>query len=189
MDRLVRLRMKKPTGVVRQIVAQILLGELNIDQAAERLKINRQLVQHWVEKIEDEVDASKRPAPIDTSPPPQPTPTPRRTRKKKEPEVDELRAKVQALEEQLEVANFKALYYSTLVRVAKYELGVDVEKKPPWRGPLPSHPVHVDESCHYLNSSARGCAASAVRLALPGRATINIGNGRLSNRTILTCYG
>lgn len=129
MDRLVRLRMKKPTGVVRQIVAQILLGELNIDQAAERLKINRQLVQHWVEKIEDEVDASKRPATIDTSPPPQPTSAPRRTRKKKEPEVDELRAKVQALEEQLEVANFKALYYSTLVRVAKYELGVDVEKK------------------------------------------------------------
>lgn len=62
--------MKKPTGVIRQIVAQILLGELNIDQAAERLKINRQLVQHWVKKIEDEINVSKRPAPIDTSPPP-----------------------------------------------------------------------------------------------------------------------
>jgi transposase len=45
MDRLVKLRMKQPEGVMRQIVAQILLGQLNIDQAAERLKVSRQTVQ------------------------------------------------------------------------------------------------------------------------------------------------
>ncbi|RZL98031.1 MAG: hypothetical protein EOO88_61630, partial [Pedobacter sp.] len=47
MDRLVKLRMKQPEGVMRQIVAQILLGQLNIDQAAERLKVNRQTVLRW----------------------------------------------------------------------------------------------------------------------------------------------
>ena len=49
MDRLVKLRMKQPEGVMRQIVAQILLGQLNIDQAAERLKVSRQTVQRWME--------------------------------------------------------------------------------------------------------------------------------------------
>ncbi|WP_245878015.1 hypothetical protein [Spirosoma fluviale] len=63
------------------------------------------------------------------------------------------------MEKQLETANFKALYYSTLVRVAKHELGVDVEKKPPWPGPLPSHPVYVDESPKHFDSAAGGCAA------------------------------
>lgn len=130
MDRLVKLRMRKPNGVMRQIVAQILLGELNIDQAAERLKVNRQLVQHWVEKIEEEVDAGKQTVSVEADqPPPSIKPTSRRARSNAAPQVDELKAKVRALEEQLEEANFKALYYSTLVRVAKYELGVDIEKK------------------------------------------------------------
>ncbi|MVM30459.1 hypothetical protein GO755_10475 [Spirosoma sp. HMF4905] len=36
MDRLVKLRMKQPKPVMRQMVAAVLLGQLNIDQAAER---------------------------------------------------------------------------------------------------------------------------------------------------------
>lgn len=129
MDRLVKLRMKQPEGVMRQIVAQILLGQLNIDQAAERLKVNRQTVQRWMRKIEEEAEANQRTAPIDfEQPPPPPRPTKPAKSKIKSP-VDELRAKVLTLEEQLEEANFKALYYSTLVRIAKHELGVDIEKK------------------------------------------------------------
>ena len=128
MDRLVKLRMKQPEGVMRQIVAQILLGQLNIDQAAERLKVNRQTVQRWMKKIEEEAEASQQTAAIDIDQPPPPR-SARPTKPKTKSQVDELRAKVLTLEEQLEEANFKALYYSTLVRIAKHELGVDIEKK------------------------------------------------------------
>lgn len=129
MDRLVRLHMKQPEGVMRQIVAQILLGQLNIDQAAERLKVNRKTVQRWMRKIEEEAEANQQTVAIDIEqPPPPPRPT-RSSKPKKKSPVDELRAKVLTLEEQLEEANFKALYYSTLVRIAKHELGVDIEKK------------------------------------------------------------
>ncbi|RYF39294.1 MAG: hypothetical protein EOO38_23505, partial [Cytophagaceae bacterium] len=55
--------MKQPEGVMRQIVAQILLGQLNIDQAAERLKVNRKTVQRWMRKIEEEAEANQRTAP------------------------------------------------------------------------------------------------------------------------------
>ena len=129
MDRLVRLRMKQPEGVMRQIVAQILLGQLNIDQAAERLKVNRQTVQRWMKKIEEEAEANQQTVAIDIEQPPPPPRTSRSSKPKKKSPVDELRAKVLTLEEQLEEANFKALYYSTLVRIAKHELGVDIEKK------------------------------------------------------------
>lgn len=129
MDRLVKLRMKQPEGVMRQIVAQILLGQLNIDQAAERLKVNRQTVQRWMKKIEEEAQANQQTVAIDIEQPPPPPRTTRSSKPKKKSPVDELRAKVLTLEEQLEEANFKALYYSTLVRIAKHELGVDIEKK------------------------------------------------------------
>ncbi|MBD2705814.1 hypothetical protein IC229_34765 [Spirosoma sp. BT702] len=119
--------MKQPEGVMRQIVAQILLGQLNIDQAAERLKVNRQTVLRWMRKIEEE--ANQRMAPIDFEQPPPPQRSTKSSKPKAKSQVDELRAKVLALEEQLEEANFKALYYSTLVRIAKHELGVDIEKK------------------------------------------------------------
>ncbi|WP_245563721.1 helix-turn-helix domain-containing protein [Spirosoma luteum] len=170
--------MKQPEGVMRQIVTQILLGQLNIDQAAERLKVSRQTVQRWMKKIEEEAEAGQQTAAIDIDQPP-PQRSARPAKPKAKSQVDELRGKVLALEEQLEEANFKALYYSTLVRIAKHELGVDIEKKPPWPGPLPSHPVHADESSQHFNSTAGRCAASAVRLVLPGRATINIGNGKM----------
>lgn len=129
MDRLVKLRMKQPEGVMRQIVAQILLGQLNIDQAAERLKVNRQTVQRWMKKIEEEAEASQQTAAIDVEQPPPPSRSARPAKPKPKSQIDELRAKVLTLEEQLEEANFKALYYSTLVRIAKHELGVDIEKK------------------------------------------------------------
>jgi transposase len=126
MDRLVKLRMKQPEGVMRQFIAQILLGQLNIDQAAERLKVNRQTVQRWMKKIEQEAEVNQRRTSIDFE---QPPPPPRPAKPRTKSPVDELRAKVLTLEEQLEEANFKALYYSTLVRIAKHELGVDIEKK------------------------------------------------------------
>ncbi|MFD2938359.1 COG3415 family protein, partial [Spirosoma flavum] len=122
-------RMKQPEGVMRQIVAQILLGQLNIDQAAERLKVNRKTVQRWMRKIEEEVEANQQTVAIDIEQPPPPLRPTRASKPKKKSPVDELRAKVLTLEEQLEEANFKALYYSTLVRIAKHELGVDIEKK------------------------------------------------------------
>jgi hypothetical protein len=82
-----------------------------------------------MKKIEEETEANQRTALTDFE---QPPPLPRSTRpakpKTKSP-VDGLRAEVLTLEEQLEEANFKALYYSTLVRIAKHELGVDIEKK------------------------------------------------------------
>ena len=129
MDRLVNLRMKQPEGVMRQIVAQILLGQLNIDQAAERLKVSRQTVQRWMKKIEEEAEANQPTALTDFEQLPPPPKSTRPGKPKIKSPVDELRAKVLTLEEQLEEANFKALYYSTLVRIAKHELGVDIEKK------------------------------------------------------------
>ena len=36
MDRLVKLRMKQPKRIMREMAAAVLLGQLNIDQAAER---------------------------------------------------------------------------------------------------------------------------------------------------------
>ncbi|WP_223834386.1 hypothetical protein [Spirosoma profusum] len=68
-----------------------------------------------------------------------------------------MRAKVHALEQELEAAKFKALYYSTIVKVAE-ELGVDIEKKPPWPGPLPSHPIHAHELSYSAYSAARRLA-------------------------------
>jgi hypothetical protein len=43
--------------------------------------------------------------------------------------IIELQTKIHALEQELESSNFKALYYSTLVKVAEQELGIDIEKK------------------------------------------------------------
>ena len=82
-----------------------------------------------MKKIEQEAEANQRTAPIDIEQPPPPPRPARPAKPKTKSQVDELRAKVLALEEQLEEANFKALYYSTLVRIARHELGVDIEKK------------------------------------------------------------
>lgn len=130
MDRLVKLRMKQPKPVMRQMVAAVLLGQLNIDQAAERYKVNRMTVLRWIRKIEEEAKASKQVASGDSDlPPPRKKASSQRSPQQNEAEVNQLRAKLRSLEGELEAANFKALYYSTLVRVAKHELGVDIEKK------------------------------------------------------------
>lgn len=130
MDRLVKLRMKQPKPVMRQMVAAVLLGQLNIDQAAERYKVNRMTVLRWIRKIEEEAKASKQAASSNSDlPPPRKRASNQRSPQQNETEVNQLRAKMRSLEQELEAANFKALYYSTLVRVAKHELGVDIEKK------------------------------------------------------------
>ncbi|GAB3224188.1 hypothetical protein [Spirosoma arcticum] len=130
MDRLVKLRMKQPKPVMRQMVAAVLLGQLNIDQAAERYKVNRMTVLRWIRKIEEEAKASKQAASDKSDqPPPRKRASTKSSPQQNEAEVNQLRVKLRSLEEELEIANFKALYYSTLVRVAKHELGVDIEKK------------------------------------------------------------
>lgn len=130
MDRLVRLRMKQPKPVMRQMVAAVLLGQFNIDQAAERYKVNRMTVLRWIRKIKEEAQASKQAASSDNDlPPPRKRASNQRSSQPGEAEVNQLQTKVRALEKDLETANFKALYYSTLVRVAKHEMGLDIEKK------------------------------------------------------------
>lgn len=77
-----------------------------------------------------------------------------------------------------------ALYYATLMRVAEDELGIDIEKKPPWPGPLPSHPGHVENTRSPFDSAVRRMSASAVRLVLAVRRTISIGNA--TGRKLIT---
>lgn len=128
MDRLVKLRMKQPKRIMREMVAAVLLGQLNLDQAAERYKVNRMTVLRWIRKVEEEAKAKKQAASMDSK---LLTPSTSKSTRPSSPEdqVNQLRAKVRSLQEELETANFKALYYSTLVRVVKHELGVDIEKK------------------------------------------------------------
>lgn len=128
MDRLVKLRMKQPKRIMREMVAAVLLDQLNIDQAAERYKVNRLTVLRWMRKVEEEAKISKQTTSIASDQPSLPTRKSTRCFTPEE-EVKQLRTKLHSMEKALETANSKALYYSTLVRVAKHELGVDVEKK------------------------------------------------------------
>jgi transposase-like protein len=112
------------------MVAQIHLGKLNLDQAAVQFGVNRKTVRHWVDTVEQEAETNRE---IATELPSQP-PSRKRTTARLAPQVtndqsNELGDRVHALEQELEVAKFKALYYSTLVKVAEQELGVDIEKK------------------------------------------------------------
>lgn len=130
MKSLVQLRMMQHEKVMRQMVAEIHRGKLNIDQAAAKFEITRKTVQHWIDIVEEESEAPRQ---MDTSAIIRPD-----TRKKKghaQPiqndsgQAEALQAQIQTLEKELEEAKFKALYYSTLVQVAGQELGVDLEKK------------------------------------------------------------
>ncbi len=109
---------------MRQMVAEIHQGKLNIAQAAAKFETTRKTVQHWMEIVEEEAEANGLPP----APPParkrSPLPVPEDSE-----EVKGLKAKVYTLQKELETANFKALYYSTLMRVAEEELGIDIEKK------------------------------------------------------------
>jgi len=130
MDQFSQSPMQQHELTMRQMVEQIHLGKLNLDQAAVQFNVNRKTVRHWVDKVEKEAETNSQTASEETNPQP--------TRKKaavpyspsqSDDQSSELRAKVHALEQELEVAKFKALYYSTIVKVAERELGVDIEKK------------------------------------------------------------
>jgi transposase len=123
--------MQKHEITMRQMVEQIHLGKLNLDQAAVQFEVHRKTVRHWVNKVEQEAEINKKAAP--EPPPGQPS-----NRKKTSDshssqeannENNELRAKVRVLEQELEIAQYKALYYSTLIKVTEQELGIDIEKK------------------------------------------------------------
>ncbi|GAB4038345.1 hypothetical protein [Spirosoma gilvum] len=114
---------------MRQMVQQIHLGKLNMDQAAVQFNVNRKTVRHWVDKVEKEAQTQQEIVPEVHSLPPTRKKTAARRSPPQGEDQQELRAKVYALQQELEVAKFKALYYSTLVKVAEQELGVDIEKK------------------------------------------------------------
>ena len=130
MKSLVQLRMMQHEKIMRQMVAEIHRGKLNIDQAAAKFEITRKTVQHWIDIVEEE---SERPgqANVDEIIRPTARKKPRRDRPVQgdSGQTEELKAQIRALEQELEAAKFKALYYSTLVQVAEQELGVDIEKK------------------------------------------------------------
>jgi transposase-like protein len=130
MDQFSQSPMQQHELTMRQMVEQIHLGKLNLDQAAVQFNVNRKTVRQWVIKVEQEAQANKQTAAKQPNMPP--------NRKKtaifgsppqREEQASEMRAKIHALEQELEVATFKALYYSTLIQVAEQELGVDIEKK------------------------------------------------------------
>ena len=130
MDQLRLSPMQQHELTMRQMVEQIHLGKLNLDQAAVQFNVNRKTVRHWVDKVEKEAELSRQTAAEQPNLPPtrKETTTPCFPSQGNE-QASELRARVHALEQELEVAKFKALYYSTIVKVAEQELGVDIEKK------------------------------------------------------------
>lgn len=128
MSSLYQLRMQKHELSMRQMVAEIHQGKLNIAQAAAKFETTRKTVQHWLDIVEEEAEANGLP------PAQPPTPSPSRKRitrpvPEDSEEVKGLKARVYALQKELETANFKALYYATLMRVSEEELGIDIEKK------------------------------------------------------------
>jgi IS30 family transposase len=129
MEQLSQLRMQKHELTMRQMVEEIHRGHLNIEQAA-KFEVNRKTVKHWLGKVESETrlagelyvkESILTSAKKKTKSP--------RLKEHPSTKVLELEAKVYTLEQELEKAKFKALYYSTLVRVAEQDLGIDIEKK------------------------------------------------------------
>lgn len=113
---------------MRQMVAEIHLGKLNIAQAAAKFELTRRTVRHWIDLVEAEAETPDLP-PATSSAPPRASRRVTRPVPQESEEVNLLTARIQALEAALEKANFKALYYTTLMRVAEEELGIDIEKK------------------------------------------------------------
>ena len=130
MDQFSQSPMQEHELTMRQMVQQIHLGKLNLDQAAVQFNVNRKTVRHWVDKVEQEPTINRQTASEQPSLPPTPTRTAApRFPSQGDEQTTELRTRVHELEQELEVAKFKALYYSTIVKVAEQELGVDIEKK------------------------------------------------------------
>ena len=185
MASLYQLRMQKHELAMRQMVAEIHQGKLNIAQAAAKFEVTRKTVQHWVEIVEEEAEANGLP------PAQPPTPPPVRKRSSRtmpedSEEVKGLKAKVYALEKELETANFKALYYTTLMRVAEEELGIDIEKSPVPKRRTATHPGHAEHARSSSHSAVRRMSASAVRLVLAVRPIISIGS--VAGRKLVTRF-
>ena len=152
MEQLFQLRMQNHELTMRQMVEEIHRGLLNIGQAAAKFELNRKTVKHWLDKVEQEAAlagrealkaAVQRPTRKKRAPPPSPDQATDR--------IIELQTKIQALKQELESSNYKALYYATLIRVAEQELGLDIEKSPLPGNPLPGNQIHATElsSCSY----------------------------------------
>jgi len=129
MDQFSQSPMQQHELTMRQMVELIHLGKLNMDQAAVQFEVNRKTVRHWVDKVEKEAQTNQETvSELPNLPPVEKKIAVPRSPSQSE-DQHELHAKVHALEQELEVAKFKALYYSTIVKVAEQELGVDIEKK------------------------------------------------------------
>lgn len=122
--------MKKHELTMRQMVIEIQQGKLNVAQAAAKFEVTRKTVEHWIAIVEEEAQTDQ-PPPLG----PSVSAGSRKNHMAAQPiigdsrEVETLKSQLQALRKQLEVADFKALYYATVVRVAEEELGIDLEKK------------------------------------------------------------
>ena len=101
---------------------------VRIGQAAAKFEVNRKTVQRWLDIVEEEAQANSQTQP-DTPPPAGAEKRRPRLTPEDNVEVKALKSKIRSLESQLEATYFKALYYSTLIRVAEDELGIDLEKK------------------------------------------------------------
>lgn len=120
MEHLFLYRMQEHELTMRQMVEEIKAGTLNILQAATKYQVNRSTVKRWLAKIENEEQQRA---------PTSPEEAPKTVVEQIATRADKLEGKVKELEKALKEAQMKALYYSTLVKVAEQELGIDIEKK------------------------------------------------------------
>lgn len=120
MEHLFLYRMQEHELTMRQMVEEIKAGTLNILQAAAKYQVNRSTVKRWLAKIENEGQQKVSLGPQEA---------PKTVVEQIASRADKLEGKVKELEKALKEAQMKALYYSTLVKVAEQELGIDIEKK------------------------------------------------------------
>ena len=129
MEQLSQLRMQNHDLIMRQMVEEIHRGLFTIEQAAIKFEVNRKTVKHWLDKVEQETLAQKESSEFPVKRPARQKKTPPVSLEQASAQLLELQTKVHALERELDAANFKALYYTTLIRVAEQELGIAIEKK------------------------------------------------------------
>lgn len=120
MEHLFLYRMQEHELTMRQMVEEIKAGTLNILQAAAKYQVNRSTVKRWLAKIENE-EQHRASAGLQEAP--------KTVVEQIASRADKLEGKVKELEKALKEAQMKALYYSTLVKIAEQELGIDIEKK------------------------------------------------------------
>ena len=120
MEHLFLYRMQEHELTMRQMVEEIKAGTLNILQAAAKYQVNRSTLKRWLAKIENEEQQKVSAGPEEA---------PKTVVEQIATRADKLEGKVKELERALKEAQMKALYYSTLVKVAEQELGIDIEKK------------------------------------------------------------